>query len=123
MNSIQVSEQLIEKICEVDPRVKIAMQDKKAKLQTMSTLQEGFKFTVEHYPHLVEDIQRRIVKYHQAPDPNGVRKISDFVQLPQWYSWCLEEKQPEGYWDVNGKYYGLRMNEVIKMFLIARVNG
>lgn len=118
-NSVLVAEQLLDKICEVDNIVKrIMLINKSAKDNVISVMSENFKNIITHYPHLVEDVQNRIVRYH-INNIGSEAKVSDFIHLVWWYSTSLLDKEKD-YWDTTGKYYGLRMNEVIDMFLIAR---
>lgn len=117
-NSTLVAEQFLEKICEIDNNVKMAMLDNRIKSHVISDMSKSFENIVAYYPHLVEDIQKRIINYHKNKDLYE-GKINDFVKLVWWYSSSLLDHE-EDYWDVSGKYYGLRMNEVINMFLMAR---
>lgn len=99
------------------------MKVPEVKEKVMNLLTSGFEGIVKNYPHLVQDVQNRIVKYHSNKE-NYEGKITDFVNLVEWYDMCLNDpKNEEGYWDQNGKYFGLRMAEVISMFLMARFNG
>ncbi|KAF6620537.1 hypothetical protein HFE03_07750 [Paenibacillus sp. EKM102P] len=119
MDKIIASEQLLDKIINIDPPLKAAMSDKSTKTIVINKLSEGFEGIVAHYPHLIDDIQRRIVEYHKNKGRDG--KITDFVSLVDWYSMSLLEK-PAEWWDSTGEYFNLRMNEVINMFLMARFN-
>jgi hypothetical protein len=119
MNSITVAEDFLNKVCNIDNKLKNAMTDEATKDHVVGLLSQGFEKIHSGFPHLVEDIQRRIVKYHSVKGEDG--KITDFIQLVDWYGMYLADK-PTEYFDANGKYYGLRMSEVIDMFLIARFN-
>lgn len=119
MNIVIAAEQLLDKICEIDITIKNTMEDKGIKSHVVTEMSKSFENIVNNYPHLVEDIQHRIVKYHTNKGLDG--KITDFVHLVDWYSMSLMNN-PAEYWDVNGKYYSLRMCEVINMFLMARFN-
>lgn len=122
MESREVANKLINKICEKDSMVKKTFQNNELREHVLNDIDKGFKYIVFTYPELVEDIIERIVKYHTDEKIADERKITDFVQLPQWYSWSLEEHDKK-WWNPQGRYYGLRMCEVINMFLIARLNG
>jgi hypothetical protein len=119
MNNTIAAEQLLDKICEIDNTIRLTMIDKEIKTHVITEMSKSFENIVNSYPHLVEDIQCRIVKYHTNKGLDG--KITDFVHLVDWYSMSLMNNSAE-YWDANGKYYGLRMCEVISMFLMARFN-
>jgi len=123
MKEIEIALELLNKICTIDKTVANVMEEnKKIKDEVISTMSKSFENIVRDFPSLVEDIQRRIVEYHSLKSKD--QKITDFVHLVDWYSMCLADKSntPE-YWDNTGKHYGLRMNEVINFFLIARFNG
>lgn len=119
MDNREVAGRFLDKICAVDSTLKHALEDGDAKSHVINTLSNGFEKIVNVYPHLLGDIQRRIVKYHIAEGKNG--KITDFIELVDWYSMVLDD-EPKEYWDQDGRYYSLRMSEVITMFLIARHN-
>lgn len=117
MDSNIVARQLLDKICDIDPNMKNAMTDKPTETHVMNLLTNGFAKITKNFPHLVEDIQRRVVEYHTNRGTTG--GIADFIQIVEWYGMSLEDK-PVEYFDPNEKYYGLRMSEVIDMFLIAK---
>lgn len=120
MNSETAAKQLLDKVCSIDNKLKEVMTDEATKNHVMNDLTQRFDDIVIHFPHLVEDVQNRIVKYHSIGGDH--RKITDFVQLVDWYGMCLTNK-PVDYWDTKGKYYGLRMSEVIDMFLMSRFHA
>ena len=117
MSSVTVAEDFLSEICNIDNELKNAMTDEATKNHVVGVLSQSFEKVLSNFPHLVEDIQKRIVRYHSIKGEDG--KITDFIQLVDWYGMYLTDK-PAEYFDVNGKYYGLRMSEVIDMFLIAR---
>jgi hypothetical protein len=119
MDNVTAANNLLDKICSIDNKLKGVMTDDATKSHVLNDLSQRFDSITKEFPHLVEDIQNRIVKYHSAEGDH--KKITDFVQLVDWYGMSLASK-PVEYWDTNGKYFGLRMSEVINMFLIARFN-
>lgn len=121
MDKVIASEQLLSQIEDIDKSLKVALENESTRNVVMSKLSSGFEGIVAHYPHLVDDIQRRIVNYHKNKGSDG--KITDFISLVEWYSMSLldKEKSPD-WWENSGKYYNLRMSEVINMFLMARFN-
>jgi hypothetical protein len=119
MDNIKVAEQLLGKICSIDTNMDVAMRSKPTREHVIRELSRRFENIVKDFPHLIEDIQRRIVLYQTNRGADG--KITDFILLVEWYSMCLPDK-PVEYWDTNGQYYNLRMDEVITMFLMARFN-
>lgn len=119
MTSNIAAKQLLDAICNTDKIVERAMRDEDTMDHVLNELSVRFENIVNGFPHLVEDIQKRIVKYHCNKGEDG--KITDFISLVEWYSMSLSEHSTE-WWDVDGKYYGIRMDEVINMFLIARFN-
>lgn len=118
-SSIEAAEQLLNKICSIDNNIKTAIEDKATKDHIINELSRRFDNITKDFHQLVEDIQRRIAVYHTNRGADG--KITDFISLVEWYSMCLPDK-PVEYWDTTGKYYNLRMDEVITMFLMARFN-
>lgn len=120
MDNNMAAENLIRKICDVDNRLNTLL-DTETKEQVMNQLRQHFDTIVRDYPHLLNDIQQRIVTYHaNRKSNNGL--ITDFIQLVEWYKLSLPD-HPADYWNTTGDYYNLRMNEVITMFLIARHNS
>lgn len=119
MNSIAEAEKLLSSVCEVDSRVNLVM-DEETKAVIIKELADRFNTIIEVFPNLVTDIQERITKY-QA---NENTEVTDFIHLVEWYGMFLSDSEKEvDYWSPTGKYYNLRMNEVINLFLIYKVNS
>lgn len=118
MDNVTAANNLLDKVCSIDNALKGVMNEA-TRSHVTNDLSQRFDSITKDFPHLVEDIQNRIVKYHSVKGVHG--KITDFIQLVDWYSMSLADK-PIEYWDTRGKYYSLRMDEVINMFLMARFN-
>lgn len=120
MNNIEVAEQLLDRVSDVDIRVKNSM-NKATRDYVIKELSSRFDKIIKEFPHLVDDVQSRIVKYQSHK--NQEVEVTDFIHLVEWYSMCLTDTEKDkSYWSTDGKYYSLRMDEVITMFLMARFN-
>lgn len=113
------AEQLLDKVCNVDVRVKNALNIE-GREYILNVMTPKFDKLVRECPHLITDIQRRIVNY-QSIESDEV-SVTDFVSLVDWYSMYLtgDREKDKIYFNPAGEYYDLRMNEIINMFLIGK---
>lgn len=117
MDSIVQAEKLLSKVCEVDNRIKNSM-DEETKAVVIKELASRFSNIIEKHPDLLDEIQERISK-HQAQEQAGV---TDFIHLVEWYDMCLSDTNKDvDYWNRDGKYFALRMNEVINLYLLYKL--
>lgn len=114
------AEKLLTSVCAVDTKLDKAM-DEETKTVVLQELTSRFEPLVEKVPHLLPDIRQRIINYHSLNHETS--DITDFIHLVEWYAHYLTDNQkPTDYWSPEGQYYNLRMNEVINLFLISKVN-
>lgn len=116
--STKEAEQLLTSIRAVDKKLDFALNEKTKEL-VLESLASRFEPLVEKSPHLLPDIRQRIVTYqfHNQETIN----ISDFIELVEWYSsYVTDNQKTADYWNPDGEYYDLRMNEVINLFLLSK---
>ena len=117
MNNVALANQFIERISNVSVGVKNAVTHEATKAHIISILAPSLGLLVENFPNHAEDVQNRIVKFYTiAKDEAG---LVDFIRLVEWYNMSLKDK-PIEWFDPKGKYYGLRMSEIIDIYLMAK---
>lgn len=116
---IKVVNNFMNEVCKVDARVRVACNSTEVKTIIKDNLIRDFSFIADIRPDLLEDIQRRTLNFQKLNDPEV--RVDDFMRIINWFAMEVEGKsREEDYFNPNGKYYGLRMNEVINMYLMAR---
>lgn len=119
MSSFTEAEKLLLNVCEVDSRINLVM-DKETKEVVIKELESRFSNIIEKFPNLVNDIQERITKYQSLENTD----VTDFIHLVDWYDMYLSDSKKDiDYWNPKGKYFNLRMNEVINLFLLYKLNN
>lgn len=117
--SLDLSEKLLTEICKIDINLYEVTKEEPIKYSIINNLNERFKVIAESYGFLADDLINRVVNYHKNTTD---KDITDFIHLIEWFSMYLPEKSLD-YWDVDGKYYSLRMSEIISFYLIAKHQG
>ena len=117
MDKVEVTKKYIERIKGASPKVAIAMINKVTEEFVISELVKRFDRLITNHPDYLEEVQDRIVGYYKKSREEA--GLTDFISLVEWYSMYFE-REPKEYFDPNGKYYSLRMSEVISMYLIAK---
>ena len=79
----------------------------------------AFSYLVSHNEKLAKDVVGAISRYQITVNSSDEMRPLDFVQLPSWYMWTMQ-KESSDYFDPNGEYYQLRINDVINCYLIAQ---
>lgn len=117
MDKTVVAKQFLDRIREASILVKIAIINKDTEDYVIEELAKRFDKIITNYPQYLEEVQTRIVGYYEKSGKEA--GVTDFIRLVEWYGMYFE-KEPKEYFDPNGKYYSLRMSEVISMYLIAK---
>lgn len=127
--ALEMAQSFLDKISEKDVIVLTINEVegyKAYKDQILKRLTDGFSMILQSkHSDLIPRVEQKIISYHEIATKKGSQfeedSHFDFIGLVEWYGFSFdEEKEDKDYWDINGKYLGLRLEEVINYFLIGK---
>ena len=120
MTGLEAANKLLNEICGVSPENLVKEFNSDYIRGFVNTkLTTTFEEIIGLYPEFVEEVISYIVRYHKTVGISEMCYCVDCMFIPEWYLYSLREHGKD-WFNKDGRYYRLRMSDVINMYLMAK---